>query len=232
MKVYHPNSLNEAVMLRHDLENSVYLAGGTEVLRLGAKPVDCIVDINNLLSDEIEEKDGKLYIGARVSLETLCESELVPEFIREAALFCFSFEKRNSATIGGNLAARRCDSYLSAAFAVADAHLILECKHGEKEKRLAEYLSKDCKALIKYVVIDKERTGFVKRFGRTASTHATLIAAYSDGIYALSISSSPIAIGKSKDIYKEIEYKSDLEGSSEYKKYLASIVFEEVKSGN
>ncbi len=232
MKVYHPKSLNEAVLLRHDLENSAYLAGGTELLRLGAKPVDSIVDINNLLSDEIEERNGRLYIGARTSLETLCNNESVPGFIREAASFCFSFEKRNSATIGGNLAARRCDSYLSAALAAADAQIIVECRHGEKNKSIAEYLSKDCKALIRYIVIDKNRNGFVKRFGRTASTHATLIAAYSAGIYALSVSSSPIAIGKSKDIYKEIEYKSDLEGSAEYKKYLASIVFEEVKSGN
>lgn len=232
MTVHHPKNLNEAVLLRHDLENSAYLAGGTELLRLGAKPVDNIVDINNLVSDKIEERDGKLYIGARTTLETLYESKNVPAFIREAASFCFSFEKRNSATVGGNIASKRCDSYLLAAFAVSDAVVVLECKHGEREKSLAEYLSKDCKALIKYIVIDKNRNGFIKRFGRTASAHATLIAAYSDGIYALSVSSSPIAIGNSKDIYKEIDFKSDLEGSAEYKKYLASIVFEEVKSGN
>ncbi len=232
MLVHHPKSLNEAVMLRHDLENSAYLAGGTEILRLGAKPVDNIIDISKLLSDKIEERDGKLYIGARTTLETLFENSAVPAFIREASAFCFSFEKRNSATIGGNIAARRSDSYLASALAASDAHLIVECKHGEKEKTIAEYLSKNCRALIKFIVIDKNKSGFVKRFGRTASTHATLIAAYSDGIYSLSVSSSPIAIGRSKDIYKTIEYKSDLEGSAEYKRYLASIVFEEVKSGN
>lgn len=228
MRVHHPSTVHEAVELRHRFEDSAYLAGGTEILRLNGKNAEDIIDISSLVSDRIEERDGKLYIGALVTLESLLKADSVPAFLREAAAFCFSFEKRNSATVGGNLAARRSDSYLVAAFASAEAEVVLECEKGEKVKSLKEYLSKDCRALIKYIVVDKNRTGFVKRFGRTQSSHATLIAASSCGVYALSSSSSPLAVGTTPDIYKEIEFKSDLEGSAEYKRYLASIVFEEV----
>lgn len=227
MIVHHPESVSEAVSLRHELIDSAYLAGGTEILRLGARPVSDIIDISKLISDEIIEKNGRIYIGARATLEALRASDIVPQFLREAASFCFSFEKRNSATVGGNLYLKRQDSYLAAAFAAAEAEVILECTKGEKNKPIDVYLSKKCRGLVKYYVIDKAREGKVKRFGRTASSHATLIAAESNGVYAISASGSDLAIGRNPDIYKSIEFVSDLEGSAEYKRYLASIVFKE-----
>ena len=54
-------------------------------------------------------------------LQQLVESDLIPAFIKEAAKFCASFAKRNAATVGGNLALRRDDSYLAAAFCAATA---------------------------------------------------------------------------------------------------------------
>ncbi len=227
MTVHHPDTSHEAVRLRHELIDSAYLAGGTELLRLGARPVSDLIDISGLVSDEIVEKDGFVLIGARTTLESLLSCELAPGFIREAAGFCFSFEKRNAATVGGNLSLHRTDSYLASAFAAAEAEVILECTSGEKRKPIAEYLSKRCRGLVRYFAVDKDRTGRVWRFGRTASSHAALIAAESNGTYAVSSSGSPLAIGSSPDLYKSIGFVSDLEGSAEYKRYLASIVFEE-----
>ena len=227
MTVHHPKSVGETVAMRHELIDSAYIAGGTEILRLGARPVADIIDISELISDEISEKDGRIYIGARATLETLRTSEIVPQFLRDAAAFCFSFEKRNSATVGGNLYLKRQDSYLAAAFAAAEAEVILECTKGEKIKPIDVYLSKKCRGLVKYYVVDKARKGKVRRFGRTASSHAAMIAAESNGVYAISASGSELAIGRDPDLYKSIEFISDLEGSAEYKRYLASIVFKE-----
>lgn len=227
MVIHHPKTVEEAVVLRHELIDSAYLAGGTEILRLGSRPVNDIIDINELVSDRIFEKNGLVYIGARASLETLRTSQLVPSFIRDAAAFCYSFEKRNSATVGGNLYLNRSDSYLSAAFSVAEAEVILQCTSGEKHKPISVYLSKKCRGLVKFYVIDKCRNGKVYRFGRTASSHAALIAAESNEIYAISSSGSALAVGRTPELYKEIEFVTDLEGSAEYKQYLAKIVFEE-----
>ena len=95
----------------------------------------------------------------------------------------------------------------------------------DRDKPVGEYLQSDCKRLIEYVVVDKDRTGSVKRFGNTSSSHATLIAAESGGIYALSVQGSGLIYGTTPDIAEQVTYVDDLTGSAAYKKYLAGIVF-------
>ena len=113
----------------------------------------------------------------------------------------------------------------AAALTAADAVLKSITPHGEQDKPVGEYLQSDCKRLIEYVVVDKDRTGSVKRFGNTSSSHATLIAAESGGIYALSVQGSGLVYGTTPDIAEQVTYVDDLTGSAAYKKYLAGIVF-------
>ena len=214
----------------HDVGNGTdggkgAVAGEERAFALGAAEGKDLIDITGFDFNTITEKDGKVYIGALCTLQDVIESELVPAFIREAAGFCASFAKRNSATVGGNLGLRRSDSYLAAALTAADAVLKSITPHGEQDKPVGEYLQSDCKRLIEYVVVDKDRTGSVKRFGNTSSSHATLIAAESGGIYALSVQGSGLVYGTTPDIAEQVTYVDDLTGSAAYKKYLAGIVF-------
>ena len=227
MIIHRPQTAAEAVQIRYaNPDTTAYLAGGTDDLRLGgAAEGKELIDINALGFDIIEEKDGKLYIGAGVTLQQLVDSDLIPAFIKEAAKFCASFAKRNSATVGGNLALRRDDSYLAAAFCAAEAKLIALSPKGEKEEKAYDYLSGSCKCLLTHIVIDKDRKGWVKRFGNTSASHATLIAAESKGVYALSVKGSALACGNTPDLYETMEFCDDLTGSAEYKKYLAKTVF-------
>ena len=225
--IYHPRTPQEAVNLRKEhADTAVYLAGGTDDLRLGgAAEGKDLIDITGFDFNTITEKDGKVYIGALCTLQDVVESDQIPSFIKEAALFCASFAKRNSATVGGNIGLRRSDSYLAAALTAADAVLKSVTPHGEEDKAIGEYLQSDCKRLIEYIVIDKNRTGWVKRFGNTSSSHATLIAAESNGTYALSVSGSSFAYGTAPNLSEQMTFVDDLTGSAAYKKYLASIVF-------
>lgn len=227
MIIHHPRTAAEAVQIRYaSPDTTAYLAGGTDDLRLGgAAERKELIDINALGFDTIEEKNGKLYIGARVTLQQLVDSDLVPAFIKEAAKFCASFAKRNSATVGGNLALRRDDSYLAAAFCAAEAKVIALNEKGEKEEMVYDYLKGACKCLLAHIVIDKDREGWVKRFGNTSASHATLIAAESGGVYALSVKGSALAVGNTPNLYETMEFSDDLTGSAEYKKYLAKTVF-------
>lgn len=227
MKIYHPQTPLEAVMLRKEnVATAVYLAGGTDDLRLGgAAEGKDLIDINALGMDQIEIKGEKLCIGSRCTLQDVAECDLVPDFIREAALFCSSLAKRNAATVGGNLGLRRDDSYLGAALTAADAVLLRMTPHGENEKKIGEYLQSSCKALIMAVVIDKDRKGWVKRFGNTAASHAAVIAAESEGIYALSVHGSGLAYGNGPEIAETLTYCDDITGSAAYKKYLAQTAF-------
>lgn len=231
MVIHHPKDALEAVNLRKAIPNSLYLAGGTENLRLNGSATEKteLIDINGLGYDKIEvAEDGMLHIGSLVTFEQIVECEMVPDFIREACRFCASFERRNQATIGGNVAARRDDSYLLAALAAADVSFWSVTPHGEEYKKVADYANTQCKRFIAYFVIDPKRTGRVRRFGLTSTSHAALIAAESEGLYALSVKGSPLAVGTSPALWKEMSFQDDpITGSASYKKYLASIVFEE-----
>lgn len=229
MIIHHPRTAAEAFALRNEKPDSrVYLAGGTDDLRLGSEAAGKeLIDINGLGFDTIEKKDGRLVIGARVTLRQLAENGLVPAFLRDAAKFCASFIKRNSATVGGNLALRRDDSYLAAAFCAADAKLEVITPEGEKEVEVLKYLNCGCPCLIKSISVDAGRTGSVKRFGNTSQSHAALIAAQSEGLYALSVHGSGTVCGRSPEVYAELNYVDDLTGGAEYKKYLAKTVFEQ-----
>ena len=227
MIIHRPQTASEAVQLRYAKpDTTAYLAGGTDDLRLGgAAEGKELIDINALGFDTIEEKEGKLYIGSRVTLQQLVESDLIPAFIKEAAKFCSSFVKRNSATVGGNLALRRDDSYLAAALCAAEAKIIALSAKGEKEEAVYDYMKGACKCLLEYIVIDKDREGWVKRFGNTSASHAALIAAESNGVYALSAKGSELTCGNTPELYENMNFCDDLSGSAEYKKYLASVVF-------
>ena len=161
--IYHPRTPQEAVNLRKEhADTAVYLAGGTDDLRLGgAAEGKDLIDITGFDFNTITEKDGKVYIGALCTLQDVIESELVPAFIREAAGFCASFAKRNSATVGGNLGLRRSDSYLAAALTAADAVLKSITPHGEQDKPVGEYLQSRGKKdfnLIGYDLLERNVT--------------------------------------------------------------------------
>ena len=73
--------------------------------------------------------------------------------------------------------------------------------------------------------INKDRTGWIKRFGNTAASHAAVIAAQSGDVYALSVHGSGLAYGNSAEIAESLSYCDDLTGSADYKKYLAKTAF-------
>lgn len=229
MVIHHPSTALEAVMTRKEIPCSVYLAGGTEDLRLGGQGEGKeLIDINGLVSSDIVKRDdGMIEIGALATLQDLIESDLIPECVKKGARLCASFEKRNSATVGGNIASRRDDSYLGALFCVLDVVMHTITPHGEEDKKVSDYFPTGCRRLILSFVLDPKKEAFIKRFGNTSSSHATLIAAQCEDRFALSVKGSKMVMGSSPEIYKDVKYVSDIAGSAEYKKYLASIVFTE-----
>lgn len=228
MTIYRPQSAFEAVKLRKANLNSVYLAGATDCLRLGgAVDKDTVfIDINGLVEKGITDcGDGIIRVGALTTFTDMIESPLVPSVIKEACRFSSSFEKRNAQTVGGNIGLRRSDSYLMAIFAVMGVTFHSITPHGEEDKSVVEYANTQCRRLITYFLIDTKKIAHVRRFGLTSTSHATLIAAEYNGLYALSVSGSPFVCGTSADIWKEVDYKDDITGSKEYKEYLAKTVF-------
>lgn len=232
MEILHPKTIEEAVkMMKEGKSKSLFLSGGNDILRLNGegKENSILLDVAPLLGKKIykDKESGMVHIGAMATLEDVYESRLVPSILREACLFCPSFERRNTSTIGGNVGAMRSDSYLLSTLSVLDVVLKIVTLDGdEREESVPSYVKNKSKALITEFIFDGNKKGRTKRFSRSSETHAAVIASECEGRYAYSVSSSPFVYGERKDVYDECEFKSDIEGSAEYKKYLCSIVFE------
>lgn len=172
--------------------SAAFVAGGTEVNRLGsdiAEKSDTLISLKRCSGlDGIEEDAGYVTIGAMCTFQDLVESGKVPGWLKEAALFMASRTKRNMATIGGNIAAKRSDSYLIPALSAAGAVLEL-LGNDAKTKRvgIAEYLDGvyDDK-LITSVTVAKDIKLVSKRYANTAQSHAVLTmsaALAEEGVY-------------------------------------------------
>jgi CO/xanthine dehydrogenase FAD-binding subunit len=107
-----PNNLSEALdFLNAKGTESKILAGGTDImvdLRSGTLKTRYLLDVSRLDDlKKIEVLDGKLSIGAAVTIAELLESETIavsaPALRRAADKFA-SKQIRNVATIGGNVA--------------------------------------------------------------------------------------------------------------------------------
>lgn len=102
-----PQSLHEALAALTK-EGAMAIAGGTDLLpnlRRGIGLPSQLVDLSALagLSAIERQPDGGLRIGALVSLETLAESPLAPDAVKQAALGVAGPTHRAQATLGGNL---------------------------------------------------------------------------------------------------------------------------------
>lgn len=235
-------------------ESAAFIAGGTEVNRLGsdiAEKADVLISLKKCcgLSD-ITNENGCLTIGSMCTFQQLIESEKVPEYLKEAAHFMASRTKRNMATIGGNIAAARSDSYMIPALHAAGARLSLCRKSGESaDVAIADYLDEQDKYkndLIVSVTVPADIKMVSKRYANTAQSHAvlTMSSALIDGILHMAGAVKNVGILHFCDLEKAfmddpdiseeaivemvrvctgLETADDMFGSDAYKRYLIGV---------
>lgn len=182
---YVAKDAGDALRRKRDLDGrGMFLAGGTEINRLGSSLLaEKVISIRHIGCDKIEEADGVIRIGSCVTFQRLIDSPLVPCWLKDAAKYCNSRTKRNMATIGGNLAIGRDDSYLMPALLAAKARLLTaglteEGVYTEDELPIREYHAFQdhfSGTLILAVVLNKpDRFVATRRFSRTAQSHAAV----------------------------------------------------------
>jgi putative selenate reductase FAD-binding subunit len=237
--------------------SAVFLAGGTEVNRLGSGIAD---DAETLISlkkceglNTIKVDGDYVSIGSMCTFQQIIESEAVPEYLKEAARFMASRTKRNMATIGGNIAAWRSDSYLLPTLIMADANIIVQSKDGSvitmTPFAYAKWTSPD---LITSIEVPKEAVIVSKRYSNTAQSHAVLTmsggiwrdefmavaAVKNSGIYMLNGFTKALAANPDMSddeiiawfrdnndwaLGKEADLADDMFGSAAYKRYLVGV---------
>lgn len=115
----------DALKLRRNNPRSIFYAGGTEINRLNSSvEAKTAVSLGSLHLDSIKDEEHSITIGSMVTFQQLVDSPLIPEWLKQAALYCGSFQRRNMATIGGNLALLGESSYLGPALLAARCRVL------------------------------------------------------------------------------------------------------------
>ncbi len=132
MEYHWVEDIDEALLLlaRADTK-TVPLAGGTYLLGLEDDSIQAVVDLRDLELSYITEDAKGIHIGAMTTLQTMGDSQLLKDLAtgvlaRAAISSSFSRLVRNSATLGGTLAAGvASQADLLTALAVMDAGVVL-----------------------------------------------------------------------------------------------------------
>ena len=198
--------------------DGLFLSGGTEILRLNTE-VDKnspLIDILPLLSDEIRKEGDSVLIGASATFALLLSSPVVPDYMKEALCYMPSPQLRNQATIGGNIASWRDDSFLIPTLSASGAELTVVSSDGEKERMsIEDYGVKRSLILSVSIPASAEVRNF--RESLTSHSHAVVTASFGEGeCYA--VKGSGIFFS-----YDELKFNDDMFGSASYKSYLATL---------
>ena len=198
--------------------DGLFLSGGTEILRLntGVDKNSPLIDILPLLSDEIRKEGNSVLIGASATFALLLSSPVVPDYLKEALCYMPSPQLRNQATIGGNIASWRDDSFLIPTLSASGAELTVVSSDGEKERMsIEDYGVKRGLILSVSIPASAEVRNF--RESLTSHSHAVVTASFGEGeCYA--VKGSGIFFS-----YEELKFNDDMFGSASYKSYLATL---------
>ena len=217
---------------------SAFLAGGTEINRLGSTVeasrligigrIDALDGIDKIT----DEENGTEYvrIGSMSTFQDIVDSPVVPAYLKEACRFMASRTRRNMATIGGNVALRRTDSYLYATLLACHAKLSLMCNDGAIIRRCAKnYLENHDEyqnMLITEVLVPAHATVANKRYSNTAQSHAvlTVSAGMAEGKLRVAVAAKDTYLGMIPgENIPDLGFRDDIYGSSEYKRYLLDV---------
>jgi len=252
IKDFHiPTDSQDAVNLKQTHPEAVYLAGGTQVNRapLERKLPSAVIDIRGVVPARIYKEGENLIIGSMASLQDLVESPLVPEPLAQAAGFIPTRSLRNQATIAGNIAAARSDSYLipvlialSAETRIFGGELLVEdYVRNHHDELILEILIpplqgicvavKESRSHLAYPVVSAAVSLSFDTSKRKISAACIAVGCVAKTTIRLAQVEEDIVSGKLRqrsDIEKAIRIainpEDDILGSAEYKKYINGVV--------
>ncbi len=144
---FKPSTIKEAVELKSKYgEAARFLLGGTDLVIAmdgGALNPDVVIDLKGIEELKVlEEKDGKLHIGANVPFVKLINSELVKDkfpSLWEASRLVASVSVRNRATVVGNICNAVPSAESSSPLMIRDAVVVTYGNEGRREIPISEF---------------------------------------------------------------------------------------------
>ena len=245
-----PKSLDEAYSLVRDEKG--FLIGGGAWSRMNARTIDLAVDLSSLDLRYITTKSSRLEIGAMATARDIERSSEVEKAIgsilSDAVAHIVGVQLRNIITVGGTVAGKYGFSDLITALLALDAKVAL---YNEEEITLEEYLGSKSSGpkLIEKVIIE---TGDVQaaytsvRKSHTDFAVLNVAAACRGGKWRVAVGARPGPAVLSAEAEKslaststpseedarkagdaaasELNFGSDLRGSSDYRKEICGVL--------
>ena len=188
---------------------------------------------------ETENPSGSwLRIGAMCSFQEILDCDAAPAWLKTAVRYLASLPRRFKATVGGNIASWRSDSYLVPTLIASGAKLSLMGKEGILLEEIGQYAAdreKYSDALITGILVkpDEQVQILAKRYANTVESHACLtiamgkegdtyrigLAIKNCGIFLPDITNWGIS-------WKKAGVQDDMFGSEEYKRYLTETTLD------
>lgn len=256
------STLEEAVGCK--TPDAAFYAGGTEIGRLGS-PVDAktlillkkipeLYGIRVTGDPETENPSGSwLRIGAMCSFQEILDCDAAPAWLKTAVRYLASLPRRFKATVGGNIASWRSDSYLIPTLLAAGAKLEIAGMEGGEDPdkngngavpgrrilALKDYMEEreqlgNWLITAVYADLSDDLKVLSEHFSNTAQSHAYLALAmgkkgedYRIGMAVAGCGIYAPGILSWSRAWKEAGVRDDLYGSEEYKRYLAGITLDE-----
>lgn len=238
---FRPESVQQALELKRQfLDEAVYVGGGS---KLNAAPTRTSkrvgISLARLGLSDVNWLDGQLHIGATVTLQSLIDTPLIPQALRDALGFVYSRHVRNQATLGGEVAAQQQESVLLPVLLALDASVVTA---GGNTIGIEDYLSSPRhELLLKVVLPDPYRRCATRKVARSAAGLAVLTAAVSlSDTAGVRVALDGVAQGtiRLRDAEKSglensaleqvvsasVAPQDDIRGSAVYKRYITGVV--------
>ncbi len=121
---HHPKSIEVALQLLEQAPHMRPLGGGT-VLNSPSELDYELVDLQSLGLNKIKKNGNNLKIGATATLQSLLETEDIPQDLKKAIQHEATFNLRQTATVAGTLVACNGRSPFASALLALDAQLMI-----------------------------------------------------------------------------------------------------------
>lgn len=240
-----PASVEEAVSLKKKSGSKACYFGGGSRINTSAHDFEVAISLEALNLNKIENGQNELVIGSQVTLQQLIDASDVAADIKDAAAHMASRNNRNLSTVGGDIASNIIDSVLIPCF-MANSAILVTAEEGEIS--VDDYISQKKSSLILNVKVPKsDRKIAVKKVAIQShaipvisvaigaslnsgkvSDAVVALSGLKDGVARLSAVENAWMSGTDKDTMEKIvaeavQFNADLQGSVEYKTYVAGV---------
>ena len=141
-----PETIEEALRLRHEIADSVYIAGGAEVNSLYWETAhkniaQTAISVAGILDSSITKDNDGVHIGANAVIQDLLETGGVPRLLQAAARQFVSRNVRSVATIGGHVATSMSCGNILCALTALEAIVETYDENGAHQRKIADFLA-------------------------------------------------------------------------------------------